>query len=134
MNIEIDHEVDTGTVLFRISGNVVISEVKPYVTVSTNQVDELKKFVDRYIEGDFGFISIRSRKNEISINPSVWEDVFKKVPNMCAFALLTNSEITAENFIHIEKPVIEMYRKGFPAMVFNNLEEAYVWVSSQIRE
>ena len=132
MKINIDHELDTETVLFKTSGNIVISEVKPFITVSSNQVDELKKLVDRYIVGDFGFISIRSKKNEISINPSIWDDVFKKVPNICAFALLTNSEISTKNFIYIEKPVIEMYRKGFPAGVFDNLEAAYRWVSNQI--
>lgn len=129
MDIPIDHTVETKTVLFKISGNIVISEVKPFINVSGNQVNELKHIVDKHIQGDFGFISKRIDESEISINPAVWENVFKQLPNIKGFALLTNQPSAVESFHIFEKPFItEFGPEGFPAEAFLSFDKAHNWL------
>lgn len=118
--------------IFRVTDNIVISEVKPFINVSSNQVDELTKVVDEYIEDGFGFISTRLRESEISIDPTVWIYVFDKLPNIKSFALVTDSLVGKENFVGLEKPVIESLREGFHADVFPGVEEAYKWMKKQL--
>lgn len=132
MDKKADHEIDTGTVVFDVIGNIVISHVKPYVNVSSNQVDELKRVVDETIKGEFGFISTRFRESEISIDPMVWDYVFKQLPNLKAFALVTDSGMGRENFMNIEKPMIETFKKDFPCHVFSSVDEAYDWISKKL--
>lgn len=132
MTIKSEHSIDTGTVIFDVVDNIVISHVKPYIDVSSNQVDELKKVVDEYIDGDFGFISTRLRESEISINPIVWDSVFDQLPNIKVFAMVTDSNMGRRNFINIEKPMIELLNPGFPANTFISVEEAYNWVTLQL--
>jgi len=132
MLTHVDHEIDTGTVVFKVIGNIIISQVKPFIDVAPRQVDELKSVVDEYIDGDFGFVSTRFKESEISINPMVWEYVYSMLPNMKAFALVTNSEMGKDNFLETEKPMIENFKNNFPANVFPSVDEAYNWIVDQL--
>ena len=122
--------IDSKTIIFNVIGNVVISQVKSLVMVSSNQVDELTHVVNEYIHGEFGFISIRNQQREVSINPAIWKNVFENLANLKAFALVSDNLNSVENFYIFEKPFIEEFGpEDFPAEAFHNVDEAYDWIT-----
>lgn len=134
MSLEFDREIEMGKVLFKLKDNVLVSEVNHYITVGPNQVDALAEVSGKYISGNFGFISTRKADAEISIDPMVWRRVFNKVPNLKAFALVTDKASMVDGFYAHEKPFIEEFGPaGFPAEAFTTLEQAHQWILRQLQ-
>lgn len=133
MTIEFQRMIELGKVRFKIAGDVLFSEVNPFVTVGPDQVDALADIAQTYMRDRFGFISCRNQASGISINPSVWEHVFEKVPTIKSFALVAGSPTSVENFYIFEKPFIEEFGpRGFPAEAFDSKEQAYQWTLQQL--
>ena len=83
-------EYNFSTCKYLVHDNYIIAETIQNLDVSTKEVDDLYSIVKERMNEGFGLIEIRP--NNTSIDPSVYMYAEQLMPNLKAFALVTESE------------------------------------------
>jgi len=116
-------EYITASARFLVYENYIVAEPNQYVDVSHQEVDDLHDVVKENMKGPFGLIE--NRPNETSINPMVYKRAKELMPDLKAFALVSNSRTTIASF-----KLEQAFMKGIKSAIYASLDDAKEWMES----
>lgn len=110
---------------FTLHHNIVIGEVKPYENISLDDIEMLRDFVKESNLSHFAFIDHRPKNT--SIDPLVYIYIREHIPNLCIFALVTQSYMSLRLYA-----CESLFMGEIENQVFYDLDKAIIWAEERL--
>ncbi|AXT53331.1 hypothetical protein D1818_21800 [Aquimarina sp. BL5] len=112
---------------FYYCDNFMVSEINEGVIVSLEMVLKVtNKYTKKYYPNNTPFVYIANRINSYSIQPTIHFETKKILPNVKGYGVITY------NSINNKIATLEQSFLYAPTKIFDNLEEAILWVDELI--